>query len=468
MKPPLKKQLAAALLLAWTAFSAQALDLEQAWQAAQQHDPELAVARAAHASADPQRRQAAALWRPGVQMSAAAGLARGETEMRNAQFSAPGMGTNRGVDFGTSVTSGAATRLAVQASQPLYHPERRAQQQQLSLMADMGELQWQLAQQSAMLRTTQHYLNLAVAQEALRVLEQQLQAVEKASTEAQERFELGAAPITAVHEAKAQLAQLQAQKVGAETELAIQRRALADATGLSSADLDAHLPKAHPQQPLQAQSLAHWQTLAEEANPGILLRQRAVEIARAEVDKHRASQSATVEMVAVAEQERLSGRGDYGSGARNKNTNAMLGVQVTVPLYTGGWRSAKEAESLAKLSEAEATLDHTRQQVAQQVHAAWLGLDAGKGQVEALEAALQASALRQDATHTGYEIGHRTLLDVLQADTAHAASRLALAQARSAVLINHLQLAMLAGQLDEQALGQANASLLDSTPSNQQ
>ena len=256
--------------------------------------------------------------------------------------------------------------------------------------------------------------------------------------------------------------------MGAETEPAIQRRALADATGLSSADLDAHLPKAHPQQLLQAQSLAHWQTLAEEANPGILLRQRAVEIARAEVDKHRASQSATVEMVAVAEQERLSGRGDYGSGARNKNTNAILGVQVTVPLYTGGWRSAKEAESLAKLSEAEATLDHTRQQVAQQVHAAWLGLDAGKGQVEALEAALKASALRQDATHTGYEIGHRTLLDVLQADTAHAASRLALAQARSAVLMNHLQLALLAGQLDEQVLAQANTSLLDSTPSNQQ
>jgi outer membrane protein len=42
--------------------------------------------------------------------------------MRGAQFSAPGMGTSSGVAFGTSVTSGAATRVALQASQPLYHP----------------------------------------------------------------------------------------------------------------------------------------------------------------------------------------------------------------------------------------------------------------------------------------------------------------------------------------------------------
>ena len=323
---------ASALLVGVMAgFNAKATDLLQAWQAAEQHERELAVARAAHAAADPLRRQADALWRPGVGVTAAAGWGHGESEMRGAQFSAPGMGTSSGVAFGTSVTSGAATRVALQASQPLYHPERRAQQQQLNLQADMGELQWQAAQQAAMLRTSERYLALAVAQEQLAVLGGQLTAVDKAATEAQDRFDLGAAPITAVHEASAQRAQLQARRLAAQAELDIQRRALADATGLPDASLQARLPSS-VLPPVQA--LALWQEQAAAGNLGIRLQQLVADLARAEADKHRASAAPRLDLVAQAEQQRLSGSGDYGSGARNRQTNALLGVQFTVPMYS--------------------------------------------------------------------------------------------------------------------------------------
>lgn len=447
--------LAAVLLLP---PASHATDLLQAWQAAQQHDQELAVARAAHGSAQPQRDQADALWRPSVGLTASVGLGHGESEMRGAQFSAPGMGTQNGVDFGTSVNGGTATRVALQASQPLYHPERRAQQQQLGLQADMGELQWQAAQQAAILRTARRYLDLAVAQEALRVVDGQLDAVDKAAAEAQERFDIGAAPITAVHEARAQRAQLQAQRLAAQSELDIQRRALADATGLPEASLHARLPGTQAAQaPLPA--LAIWQAQAEADNPGNRLRQLAADIARAEADKYRTAASPTVTLVAQAMQDRLSGSGDYGSGARNRQTQALVGVQINVPLYTGGWRSAKEAESLARWNEAQAQQDATREDVARQVHAAWLGLQTGAQRVQALQEALTAIEAREDATRTGYEVGQRTLLDVLHAGNDAAATRLALAQARTSVLIARLQLAQLAGQLDEAALHQANRML---------
>jgi outer membrane protein len=436
--------------------AAHATDLVEAWQAAWQHDRELAVARAAHGASQPRRDQAAALWRPGVAMTASAGAASSDTEMRGARFSAPGMGQSNGVDFGTSVHGGTATRIALQASQPLYHPERRAQQQQLALQADMGDWQWRAAQQDAMLRTARRYLDLAVAQEALRVLDGQLDAVQKAATEAQDRFDMGAAPITAVHEARAQRASLQAQRLAAQADLDVKRRQLADATGLPAASLDARLPAAAWTDP--AQALAVWQEQADAGNPGIRLQQLAADAARAEADRYRAAASARVELVAQAAQDRLSGSGDFG-GARNKETRAMLGVQLTVPLYTGGYRSAKEEESLAQWNQAQAQLDATREQVGRQVHAAWLGLQTGALRVQALQEALAASQARQDATRTGYEVGHRTLLDVLHADNDTAATRLALAQARSALLLHRLQLAQLAGQLDEAALRQAGQAL---------
>ena len=138
----------------------------------------------------------------------------------------------------------------------------------------------------------------------------------------------------------------------------------------------------------------------------------------------------------------------------------------TAPPPAPGWnwsrrprRTAKEEESLAQWNQAQAQLDATREQVGRQVHAAWLGLQAGAQRVQALQEALAASLARQDATRTGYEVGHRTLLDVLHADNDTAATRLALAQARSALLLHRLQLAQLAGQLDEAVLRQASQAL---------
>ena len=436
--------------------AAWATDLLQAWQAAQQNDRELAVARAAHGTAQPQRDQAAALWRPGVALTASAGLATNENEMRGAQFSAPGLGQSNGVNFATSVTGGTATRWALQASQPLINPVRSAQQQQLGLQADMTDLQWQAASQATMLRTAQRYFDVAVAQEALQVLDRQLQAVQKASTEAQDRYELGSLPITDTHEARARLAGLRAQRLAAQTDLDVKRRLLADSTGLPSSSLAVQLPGNI--EATAPRDLTAWQSDAEANNPSLRMQALALDIAKAEAQKHSLRAATTVDLVAQAGQDRLHGSGDFGS-ARNKSVNAMVGVQINVPLYTGGWRSAKQDEALALQAKAEAQVQSTREQVAQQVHSAWLGLSVGAGRVQALGEALAASEARLDATRLGHEVGHRTLLDVLNAENDAAAARLALAQARTGLLIDRLRLAALAGQLDEDTLHSANQVL---------
>lgn len=436
--------------------TAWATDLLQAWQAAQQNDRELAVARAAHGTAQPQRDQAAALWRPGVALTASAGLATNENEMRGAQFSAPGLGQSNGVNFATSVTGGTATRWALQASQPLINPVRSAQQQQLGLQADMTDLQWQAAEQTTMLRTAQRYFDVAVAQEALQVLDRQLQAVQKASTEAQDRYELGSLPITDTHEARARLAGLRAQRLAAQTDLDVKRRLLADSTGLPGSSLAVQLPGNI--EATAPRDLTAWQSDAEANNPSLRMQALALDIAKAEAQKHSLRAATTVDLVAQAGQDRLHGSGDFGS-ARNKSVNAMVGVQINVPLYTGGWRSAKQDEALALQAKAEAQVQSTREQVAQQVHSAWLGLSVGAGRVQALGEALAASEARLDATRLGHEVGHRTLLDVLNAENDAAAARLALAQARTGLLLDRLRLAALAGQLDEDTLHSANQVL---------
>lgn len=438
--------------------TAHATDLLQAWQAAAQFDRSHAVARAAHAAAQPRRDQAAALWRPNVALTATAGVGTHDSDVRGAQFSAPGMGQSNGVNFSTSVQGGTVTRWALQASQPLYNPQRRVQQQQLTASADLADVQWQAAQQALMLRTAQQYFDVAVAQESLRVLGLQLAAVQRTSDEVQERFTLGQLPVTDTHEARARLASLRAEQLAARSALDIKRRQLADSTGLSDADLVVHLPT--QRSPSAApRTLDDWQSDAAAHNPSIQQSQLALQVARLEADKHSRRASATLDLVAQAGQERLSGSGDFGSGARNQSTSAQVGVQLTLPLLTGGMRSAKQEEALRLRDAAEAQLDATREQVAQQVHAAWLGLSVGRERVEALTQALQASQARADATQLGHEVGDRTLLNLLNAQNDSASAELALAQARSQLLLERLRLAQLAGQLDEGTLHVVNQAL---------
>lgn len=458
MRPPPLRPLAWLLAaLAVVPAGAQAQDLLTVWRAAQGHDRTLAVARAEHGAAQAGREQAAALRRPTVSAALGAGWGQGHTRMDGAQFSAPGMGTSSGVDFATSVNSGPATRASVVAQYPLLNRGREASRAQLELGADMGDVAWRAAQADLAQRTAEHYFALAVAQERLRVAERQAQALKRADTEARDRFELGDSPVTDVHEAQAALAGVQAQVESARLQAELARQTLARSTGLEAPS--ARLPA---RSPVPGDTLQGWIDAALADSPRLQLAQQGVTMARHELARRRASGAATVDLVAQAGLERLDGHGDFGS-ATNRSRNGLVGVQINIPLYDGGMSGAQASEGARLLDKAQAQLDLAREQIAEQVRAAWLGWQAGQARVAALEQGFAASTARLDATRLGREVGDRTLLDVLNAENDHARATLALAEARVEQVSSRLRLAALADRLDEVLMGEVNAALAPET-----
>lgn len=445
--------LGATALLAPSAFAA---DLSEVLQAAQERDQAYAVARSARAAAQPRQAQADALWRPQVVLSAGAGLASNETQATGAQFSAPGLGTSAGVGFNTSVTGGTATRWALSAAQPLYNPERRAQQRQVELSLGVAELEWAMARQDLLLGTAQRYFELALAQDAVAVLQGQQAAVQRATTEVQDRFKLGSVPVTDTHEAQARLAEVQAQSLLAQTAWQTQRERLAASTGLPAGTLTARLPAGSPAEAPGA--LEPWLQRAQDHNPALHLRQAAVEVARQEAAKLSIGASPTVDLVAQASREHLGGSGAYGS-AGNTGRNAFIGLQLQVPLFTGGYRSAKQQEALLRVEQAMAEAEQTRQEVAQQVRATWLNLSIASQRLAAATQGLAASAARLEATRLGQQVGHRTTQDLMNAQSDHARARLGVAQTRVALVLERLRLDALAGALDDDTLRAVNAQL---------
>jgi outer membrane protein len=97
--------------------------------------------------------------------------------------------------------------------------------------------------------------------------------------------------------------------------------------------------------------------------------------------------------------------------------------------------------------------------VAQQTRAAWLDLAVGKSRISALATALDASRARLDATRVGLRAGDRSTLDLLNAENDASAAELALLEARTRLIVHRLQLAALAGELDDATVQHANALL---------
>jgi len=451
----------AAVLACTVAFAgaepAGATGLVQAWEAARRHDAELDVARSVQRAGQARRSQAPALWRPNVALTAAGGIGRAESSIDGARFSAPGFGTVTGAAFDTSIDAGASGRIALAARQPLYDRERSAQGRQLLLSADIADLEWEAAQLALMLRTAERWLEVSLATEALGVARRQQQAVDRTLAEATDRYRIGDAPVTGTHEARARAEAVRAQVLAAETELEIRLDALADLTGMPRDALVSvpARPGSLPATPLDP--LGRWLDDAAQRNPDIRIRQIAAQAAREDASKHARSWSPTVEVVAQVAQERISGSGDFGSPA-NSAGSALIGLQLSVPLYTGGFRDAKHEETLRLVDKADAELERARRDVARHVRAAWLGLDAGSARVAALAQAVVASDARLASTRTGHQVGDRTTLDLLDAQNASAAAALALTQARVALLLDRLRLAALAGRLDADLMREVDAA----------
>lgn len=435
--------------------AAQALDLYEVWRAASQHDPEFAAARAAHAAGLASQDQAGALWRPSLMLQGGVAAATLDNQTRGATFSEPGGFSASGAAFDQVIDSGTRSHYGVVLRQPLYDRERLAQGRQLRIQADAAELAWIGAQQQLMLRSAEYYFQLALADRRLALLERQLQAVERTAREADERFRVGSLPVTDLHEARARAAVLRAQHLAAQTELDLRRQTLADLIGRQPGDAPLPLPSASPE-PVGA--LEDWLARAARHNTRLQLAQTRVRGAEQEVRKSSLPLAPTLELVASHGREKLSGDAEVGSASYSAE-QSMLGLQVAIPLYTGGMRSARLDEARARLAEAEAELDHGRLLVARQTRAAWQALSVGRGREQALAAAAEASQARLAATRIGRQTGERSTQDLLDAENAAAAAELELAEARVTLFLQQLRLAALAGQLDEDYFQRASARL---------
>jgi outer membrane protein len=434
------------------------LDLIDAWHAAQSKDPTFGAARAGAEAGKKKNDQAKALSLPQVNASAGTGVMNAYNKISNAKFSAPGFGSADGAAFKTQTDHGVDLRWSISAEQPLYNAERTSMTHQLNKQAQLAGVKFSAEEQQLILRVSKAYFDVLLAEDMLASVKRQRVAVAQALAVAKGRFSEGDVAIIDTHEAQACDDALVSQELEADSIYQLAHAELVDLTGNSDGFL-ARLPEQTNFQQFNAGELNEWLTLAQSNSLYLHMQQIQQGIAHDEIDKYRSSNAPILNLVAQAGGEELHG---IGGGANSALSNHALsvGMQLTIPLFTGGMRNAKYEEAVALEEQAKDESEAMRLKAGQQARTSWLGVTVGKGKVKAIEQALHSSKVKLDATELGREVGDRTTLDVLNAEQEYHSTRTELFRARYQMLLSYLSLAATAGVLDEKRLMEVNAVLV--------
>jgi outer membrane protein len=399
---------------------APAESLLELYEAAHAYDASYLAARATYESAPFRVEQSRALLRP----SASLGATGSRTE-----------GYLNNIPNPTSSSYG----VTVTGRQPILNRVNSTTiaQSERSLVSSLADLD--AAEQDLMLRVSQAYFDVLGAQDTLATTRASKAAISEQLASAKRNFEVGTATITDTREAQARFDLATAQEIAADNDLVTKRIALDQLVGRSNvAPKQLAVPVMLP---VPTTSVDDYVARAAEEHPTVRRARVAYEVAQLETEKARAQRIPTVDAVASVG----TGRGLYVPGTSGQNTS--IGLQLTLPLYSGGAIQNRIRETLALEERARNDLDTARRGVTQTTRQAYYTLLSGSAQVKALEAAEGSSQLALEATQLGYRVGIRVNVDVLNAQSQLYQTRRDLARARYDVLLATLRLRQASGQL---------------------
>jgi outer membrane protein len=446
----MKKNTLALAVMAVFCAAAQAQSLGALYEAARDYDATYQAARAQAEAAQHRLTQSQSLRKPSV------GLTGSATQNLTNPPNNTVLTTAGPVGTGDSVSS-RTLQAGVGAEQWLYNRSNLVTITQAEKSVIVAQTDVSAAEQDLIVRLSQAYVDVLVAQDTLGAAQAAKKAIAEQLASAKRNFEVGTATITDTREAQARFDLATAQEIAADNDLRIKRIALdqlVGKTGVTPKPLatPVALPAVTPP------SVDVWVGTAETA-PSVRRAQLGLDVANLEFDKAQAATSPTVKLTGSA-----GGSNSVGSGistaGRGTATSISAGVQLAMPLYTGGATQGRVQETAALREQSRNNLDAAKRGVAQATRQAFFGLQSGQAQVTALEAAEASSKLALEATQLGYRVGVRVNLDVLNAQTQLFNTQRDLSKARYDVVMANLRLRQAAGNLSAADIQAVDALLV--------
>jgi len=411
---------------------------------------------------------------PRLQAAAYRRDATGENERQAWSNLLPTLSGSASINRGSSETSIAGTKVdksdtsnesyGLNLRQSLY-----AQSNYENLNIARGQLSqadaiYSIAYQDFLVRVAGGYFAVLTAQDGVIFADAEEKALQRQFEQAEQRFEVGLTAVTDVHEARASYDNARARAIVSKNNLADAKEALYELTGQYFDDikpLQEQLPLVRP----LPDSSDEWLDIAMQYNPAVIAARANVEIADSTVRLQRSGHYPTLDLVAsytsFTNNEFIL-RDDLQNPIANvdlTNDDQRIGLQLSVPIYQGGVVSSRTRQARYLLNAVNEDLDERQKAVVRATNNAYRAVIAGIEQVGAFGQAMISAESALEATQAGFEVGTRTIVDVLIAQQRYFQAQRDNSLARHTYIVDHLRLKAAAGVLEEADLQKINTIL---------
>ena len=313
----------------------------------------------------------------------------------------------------------------------------------------------QKEQLSLIIRIAEAYCNALYAEDNLEFSRAHIKASLEQLQQTKRRYEKGLGTITEINEAQADYEFALAEGVDILNSLDFTRRELGRLTGDYSEELSKLVPEKMVLAKPQPDNVDLWIELAHSDNRDVAAAKQEIQIAKREVEKQRASRYPTVDLV-IARDYSESGT-NYTIGQTYGTTSISL--QMSVPIYSGGYVSASVRQAQAKRLKAQEQLSWQERSVESDIRKYYNGVITAIAQIKAYDQAVKSHDIALTGTKKGFEMGQRSNVDVLNAQQKLIESKRNLSKARYQYILNLLQLKDSAGALSASDVDEVNGWL---------
>jgi outer membrane protein len=453
------RPIAFAIVLAGLSAQATAADLKQAYDMARQSDPQFAAAESQkNATAEGVVQSRAALL---PQITADAGFGDSSTNSTGNQVLA-----GVPIPANSSTDDSRSRRTGVNLQQSIYDHSNYTQLGASKARARQAEAEYDSATDALIVRVADAYFNVLTSIETLAASRAEERSVKRQLDQAEKRLEVGLAPITDVHEARARYDSARAGTILQAAILDDANEALAEITGERLPSLKGLAADFRPEN-ADTRTMEEWVEIAISTNPSLIAKTEALAAAEKDVSTARAAHYPTLSASA-----NYGDRANWGQSNRYEPLPAQLtefgsasngpsyGFTLSVPIFSGFATQSRVRQALFQRDTVADQLEQEKRAITRQTRGAFRNLVAGQAEVEARRLAVVSAQAAYEAGEAGLEVGTRTIVDVLIAQQQLFQAQREYARARHAFLVNLLRLRQAAGTLEGSDVEMVNRFLV--------
>ncbi len=369
-----------------------------------------------------------------------------------------GMNTARVTGFGAQTISTAyhSDIFSASLTESIFDGQTFMAMQQSDSRIRASEAALAYAQQVVALQVTQAYFGVLQAQANQRVAQQQMDLLQSIDKQTRASLQVGSGDIISVEEVQAQLDSAKADLITANNAVTVANNQLERLTHQPAGTLQ-DLITLQPVGP-QPDSIDPWIASALKNQPLLQQAQATLKVSEQQVEYAKRARWPTLT---------LSGIGQHAAGTLVPPVvidQIGASLNLSIPIYEGGSTRAgiHQAEALSKAT--RANVANIQDQIKLETQTAFQNLEDSVSQFQAAQQSVTSAKVSMDGTRKGYEIGSRSIIDLLTATTNYAAAQRNYYLALYSQLLARTQLKAAAGVLTPQDIDAIN-DLLNGNPS---